>query len=101
MFMVDDQLYTSSSSGNLVRRAWNPATGLPTGSATTVSGPGIDGQDWRARDAFDYAPAGFEVPNAPPVASFTNTCTGADLHLRRDRELGRRRVHHVLRVGLR
>ena len=77
MFMVDNQLYTSSSSGNLVRRAWNPATGLPTGSATTVSGPGIDGQDWRARDAFNYAPAGFEVPNTPPVASFTNTCTGA------------------------
>ncbi len=56
MFLVDGHLYTSSTSGNLVRRVWDPVAGRPvTGTATTVSGPGIDGQDWRARDAFVVA----------------------------------------------
>ena len=78
MFMVDNQLYTSSSNGNLVRRTWNPSTGLPvSGTNETVSGPNIDGEDWRARDTFNYAPAGFEVPNTPPTASFSESCSGA------------------------
>ena len=76
--MVDNQLYTSSSNGNLVRRTWNPSTGLPvSGTNETVSGPNIDGEDWRARDTFNYAPAGFEVPNTPPTASFSESCSGA------------------------
>ncbi len=75
MFMADGKLYTSSSSGNLVARTWSSVTGLPTGTATTVSGPGIDGQDWYARDAFVYATAGVEVPNTAPTATFTSACT--------------------------
>ena len=79
MFMADGNLYTSDTSGNLVRRAWSSTTGLPTGGATTVSGPGIDGQDWRARDAFvltgGTAPPPPPPPNQPPTASFSSSCT--------------------------
>ncbi len=79
MFIADGNLYTSDTSGNLVRRAWSSATGLPTGGATTVSGPGIDGQDWRARDAFvvtGTAPPP-PPPNQPPTASFSSSCVEA------------------------
>jgi PKD repeat protein len=81
MFLAGGQLYTSSSNGNLTRRTWNATTGLPVaGTATTVSGPAIDGQDWRAQDAFLYA--GTEVPppppNVAPTASFTSSCVGSD-----------------------
>ncbi len=76
MFMADGKLYTSSASGDLVRRDWNTTAGLPvTGTAVTVSGPGIDGQDWYARDAFVTAAAGFEPPNVEPTAAFTVSCT--------------------------
>ena len=98
MFLADSKLYTSSSSGNLVRRNWNPAAGLPVaGSATTVSGPAIDGQDWYARDAFVYAQAGVEMPNKPPTAAFTAACTVGHLQFdagseHRPRRLGRRRT---------
>ena len=80
MFLAGGRLYTSSSDGNLVRRTWNAATGLPvTGTATVVSGPGVDGQNWRARDAFVFA--GDDVPPPPPnqapIASFTSSCVGS------------------------
>ena len=75
MFMVDGKLYTSSTSGNLTRYDWNSATGLPTGSPVTVSGPAIDGEDWRARDAFVFAQGGVVAPNVAPTAAFTSACT--------------------------
>ena len=76
MFLADGMLYTSSSSGNLVRRDWNATSGLPvSGTNVTVSGPAVDGQDWRARDAFVYATSGVEIPNVPPTAAFSNSCT--------------------------
>ena len=54
MFLANNKLYTADTNGNLTRRDWNPATGLPvSGTAVVVSGPSTgDGQDWRARDAF-------------------------------------------------
>jgi PKD repeat protein len=75
MFLASGKLYTSDGTGNLVARDWSAATGLPTGAATTVSGPTIDGDNWFARDAFVYAQAGVAVPNTPPTASFTSSCT--------------------------
>jgi hypothetical protein len=79
MFLADGNLYTSDTSGNLVRRAWSASAGLPTGGATTVSGPGIDGQDWRARDAFVVTGATPPPPppNQPPTASFSSSCVEA------------------------
>jgi PKD repeat protein len=76
MFLANGQLYTGDASGNLYRRGWDAAKGLPTGAATLVSGPAKgDGQDWRARDAFVFAQAGRQAPNMPPTAGFTQTCT--------------------------
>jgi PKD repeat protein len=79
MFLAGNHLYTSTSTGNLVRRTWDPVAGLPvSGTATTVSGPAIDGQDWRAQDTFVFA--GDEIvpppPNVAPTAAFTQTCSG-------------------------
>lgn len=82
MFMADGKLYTSSTSGNLVSRDWNPSAGLPVaGTATTASGPGIDGQTWWARDAFVLATESVVPPNALPVAEFTSSCTEATCQL--------------------
>jgi hypothetical protein len=48
------ELYVGSSvTGNLARIGWNGTT--VSGSATDVSGPSIDGFDWRARGMFVYA----------------------------------------------
>ena len=47
-------LYVGSSvTGNLAKVDWND--GALSGTATDVSGPSIDGFDWRARAAFIYA----------------------------------------------
>ena len=79
MFLANGKLYTADTNGNLTRRDWNPATGLPvSGTAVVVSGPSTgDGQDWRARDAFVYAEANHLAPNVPPTANFTAGCNGA------------------------
>ncbi|MFN7151219.1 MAG: PKD domain-containing protein, partial [Microthrixaceae bacterium] len=78
MFMVDGKLYTAMTSGELVAHDWNSAAGLPVpGTASTVSGPGIDGQDWRARGAVVVAGSGTELPNTPPTAAFTRSCAQA------------------------
>ena len=79
MFLANNKLYTADTNGNLTRRDWNSATGLPvSGTAVVVSGPSTgDGQDWRARDAFVYAEANHLAPNVPPTANFTAGCNGA------------------------
>ncbi|MCX6467515.1 MAG: PKD domain-containing protein [Pseudonocardiales bacterium] len=83
MFQVGDNLYVASSAdGNLRRYAWTPAGpvagNLPVaGSGTVVSGPGVDGSDWRARGAFALAlPGGGGPANQPPTAAFTHSCSG-------------------------
>lgn len=49
-------------------------SGIPDGSQdVTISGPNIDGNDWRARSMFLFNPP---VPNQPPTASATLSCTG-------------------------
>ena len=40
---------------------------------TVVSGPAMDGNDWRARGLFAFGRASF--PDQPPTASATSTCT--------------------------
>jgi PKD repeat protein len=78
MFLVDGKLYTAMTSGDLVAHDWNSAAGLPVpGTATTVSGPGVDGQDWRARGAVVVAAGGTELPNEAPTASFSQNCAQA------------------------
>ena len=56
LFLNGSTLYVGSSqTGNLAAVTWNSATGTVSGAATNVSGPGLDGQDWRARGTFVFA----------------------------------------------
>ncbi|WP_243715394.1 malectin domain-containing carbohydrate-binding protein [Micromonospora sp. KC207] len=51
IFLADGTLYrVSRSTGALAYTAW--AGGVPTGAFTTVSGPTLDGVDWRAKAVF-------------------------------------------------
>ncbi len=50
------------------------SSGTVTGSDTTVSGPKIDGNDWRSRGLFIYSASG--PANTPPVAQATASCSG-------------------------
>ncbi|HYN97174.1 MAG TPA: malectin domain-containing carbohydrate-binding protein [Pilimelia sp.] len=51
VFVSEGNLYLASrSTGNLSRLGFTD--GVPTGTPTVVSGPGINGQDWRAKVIF-------------------------------------------------
>ncbi|MEU8188459.1 malectin domain-containing carbohydrate-binding protein [Micromonospora carbonacea] len=51
IFLAGGTLYrVSRSTGALASTAW--AGGVPTGAFTTVSGPAVDGVDWRAKAVF-------------------------------------------------
>jgi PKD domain/Malectin domain len=72
MFVDNGKLYYASrSDGNL--HVVDFANGAVTGSPTAISGPGVDGVDWRNRGMFVYSgPA----PNRAPTAAFTTQCDG-------------------------
>jgi PKD repeat protein len=73
-FLSGNQLYyVTKSNGNLNRTAFNG--GAPGGGSTVVSGPGVDGVDWRAKVVFlgPGAPA-----NQPPAAGIAVSCMGLD-----------------------
>lgn len=64
MFLDGDLLYTvAASTGALSVRSWNG--GLPGAASSAVSGPAIDGIDWRGRALF-VGPAGPDVPPDDP-----------------------------------
>jgi PKD repeat protein len=65
--------YGSSADGNLRRVTLNGLVPQP-GTVQPVSGPSIDGIDWRTRALFFGQQA--QVVNTPPTASFTSSCTG-------------------------
>jgi PKD repeat protein len=66
--------YAKRSNGTLHSMSFANAT-PDAGTDTVVSGPALDGNDWRARGLFLYGPATF--PNQPPVARATSSCTGS------------------------
>jgi PKD repeat protein len=68
MFLSGNTLYwADSKTGNLNSVAFN--NGSPTSiTDTVVSGPGLDGNDWRSRAMFLYS-------SPAPTASFTASCT--------------------------
>ena len=73
-FLNGSQLYyVTKANGNLNRTAFND--GALGGSSTVVSGPGVDGVDWRAKVLFvgPGAPA-----NQPPAAGISVSCMGLD-----------------------
>lgn len=53
-FVVDGSWYYRDAAGALHRREW--ADGPGGTSSTVVSGPAVDGVDWRSRSLFLYAP---------------------------------------------
>ena len=48
--VADGQLFVARSNGSLDRIAFS--AGKPTGAITTVSGPGLDGINWKGRGLF-------------------------------------------------
>lgn len=75
MFATGSRLYfVTRADGNL---SWVPldSSGQPSGPPTLADGPAKSGNDWRSRALFLVA--GNSVPaNQPPVASFSQSCTG-------------------------
>lgn len=56
MFVTGDYLYWASrTTGDLYRTAW--ADGKPDGAMTTISGPTVDGNDWKTKVIFLVAGA--------------------------------------------
>ena len=53
-FVVDGSWYYRDSGGTLYRQPWS--NGPVAASRTAVSGPSVDGVDWRSRALFLYAP---------------------------------------------
>jgi PKD repeat protein len=71
MFLAGNQLYwVNRSTGTLNRIGWSNGAPL-AGTGSVVSGPGIDGVDWRYRAMFAQQSA----PNRAPTASITRSCT--------------------------
>ncbi len=62
--------YANSGDGTLHTVAFTAGT-VDSSTDTTVSGPSIDGNDWRARSLFVWASS---APNQAPTASATVTC---------------------------
>ena len=74
MFVSGDDLYmVDGPVGDLYRVDF--VDGLPTGAATRVSGPGVDGKDWRSRALFIGPGPQPEPPNVAPTASFQSSCS--------------------------
>lgn len=77
IFIVGEKLYVGSAAdGNLRRVDFVEGAPVP-GTVTVVSGPGIDGHDWRSRATFQFV-GDAVVPNQPPVPEFEVSCTDTD-----------------------
>jgi len=73
-FLASGKLYyVTAADGKLNSIAF--ANGATSGSASVVTGPGIDGVDWRSQ-VFFFGPAG--PPNQPPTAVATSSCDALD-----------------------
>ncbi len=70
-FLDGTNLYLASRTTGILSRTTFTA-GVPGGTPTPVSGPAIDGQDWRGKAVF-LSTVG---PNVPPAAAFTPSCGG-------------------------
>jgi PKD repeat protein len=82
MFTTGTVLYWAKPDGSLSRITWQDGalSDVPVGgTASQVSGPGIDSNLWAARTLFLYQDqngAGtVPVGNRPPTASFTSSCS--------------------------
>jgi PKD repeat protein len=82
MFVADDKLYWSHTSGELRRVDWvqGAQSGKPVaGTNTVVSGPAVDGINWGSpRALFLFQDPDGDGPPATPVAAFSSDCTSLD-----------------------
>ncbi|HZC27685.1 MAG TPA: PKD domain-containing protein [Actinopolymorphaceae bacterium] len=76
MFVAGGKLYFGSAADGNLRRV-DFVGGKPTGAATVVSGPGVDGIDWRSRATFLFTKAGVAANEAPEAVISAN-CDGLD-----------------------
>ncbi len=77
MFLAGNKVYWSNkTTGDLHSINWNdgaPGNGSPVaGTGDVVSGPGVDGQDWRYRAMFARQTVANQAPNAVIGASCAN-----------------------------
>ena len=95
-FLDGTNLYlTSRSTGTLRRISW--VNGVPGTTSTTVSGPAVDGKDWRGKAVFLSTVAA----NVPPTAAFTASCGGLSCTAGRHRVDRPGRQHRLVRLELR
>lgn len=73
MFYSGGNLYYVTKSDGVLHSVSFSASGV-TGTPTTVSGPTIDGVDWRNRAMFLYNGKPIGGANTPPSAAFTSNC---------------------------
>ena len=74
MFLSGDKLYVGQRLTGDLRRV-DFVDGSPVGgTAQRVSGPTVDGNDWRARGAFLYAGADAQPANQAPKATLGASC---------------------------
>ncbi|MGH3486419.1 MAG: PKD domain-containing protein, partial [Actinopolymorphaceae bacterium] len=75
MFLVGGKLYFGSSADGNLRRVDFSAGKPVAGTATVVSGPGVDGNDWRSRAMFLFTDPGMTAEGSP-TAMASSTCDG-------------------------
>ncbi len=73
LLISDDSLYFADRGTGTLSRIAFTETGT-SGSASVVSGPDVDGHDWRARAVFMAPGPDGPQPPKPPNASFTASC---------------------------
>ncbi len=73
-FVASGNLYFADTSGRLFRAQWAGTEPVP-GTATQISGPGVDSQTWNARALFVYQADGQQT-NPPPIPVADVQCTG-------------------------
>ncbi|MDX6284911.1 MAG: hypothetical protein QOG53_396 [Frankiales bacterium] len=76
MLLSGNKLYFTQWNNGLLRRIdWNPNTLTPiAGTQVTLSGPGIDGIDWRQQSLTMLSVAGTVADNRAPHATWASNC---------------------------
>ena len=71
-FLADGSMYWVHKDTGLLQRTTWTAGAAASGTTVTLSGPGLDGTDWRAQSMF----AATATQNVPPSAVIDRSCTG-------------------------
>lgn len=72
MFYSDGHIYYADRGTGELKRVDFTGDAIDSSTTATVSGPSVDGNDWRSQDMFLYGSP--EVPNRAPTAVFSVSC---------------------------